>query len=147
MGWFEGQLWRWTLTWKRQPSTEEQEHILALKELLQQLQLVRDASDQLLWCGKPSFATKSLTAEECRISLGNVAVDHLASTVWMNIAPPRVKFMVWLALLGKLHTKDILVKKRIIAEERNLCSFCSMHTETCDHLLMHCSVACKYGVT
>uniref|UniRef100_A0A7C9DGK8 Reverse transcriptase zinc-binding domain-containing protein n=1 Tax=Opuntia streptacantha TaxID=393608 RepID=A0A7C9DGK8_OPUST len=73
--------------------------------------------------------------------MGNVAVDDLASTVWMNIAPPRVEFMVWLALLGKLHTKDMLVKKRIILEECNLCSFCSMHTETCDHLLMHCSVA------
>ena len=35
MGWFEGQLWRWTLTWKRQPSPEEQEHIIELQALLQ----------------------------------------------------------------------------------------------------------------
>ena len=61
--------------------------------------------------------------------------------MWMNIAPPKLKFMVWLALLGRLNTKDMLVRKKIIPQECNLCSFCSLHAETCDHLLVHCSVA------
>jgi len=49
--------------------------------------------------------------------------------------------MVWLALLGKLNTKEMLVKKKILPEECNVCSFCSQQAETCDHLLLHCSVA------
>ena len=141
MGWFEGNLWRWTLSWKREPSVEEQEQISSLQAILQQQQPDRNASDQLLWCGKPAFATNSLAAEACRISLENVAVDHLAPTVWMNIAPPKVEFMVWLALLGRLNTKDMMVRKKIIPQECNLCSFCSLHAETCNHLLVHCSVA------
>jgi len=48
MGWFEGQLWRWTLTWKRQPSPVEQQQIIELQVFLQQMQPTRDANDQLL---------------------------------------------------------------------------------------------------
>ena len=35
MGWFEGHLWRWTLSWKREPLVEEQAQIFTLQELLQ----------------------------------------------------------------------------------------------------------------
>ena len=35
----------------------------------------------------------------------------------------------------------MLVKKKILPEECNVCSFCSQQAETCDHLLLHCSVA------
>jgi len=97
----------------------------------------------LQWCGKPVFATKSLAATAYHLSLGNVAVDHLAPTVWMNIAPLKVELMVWLALLGRLNTKDMLAKKKIIPQECNLCTFCSLNDETCDHLLVQCSVVWK----
>jgi len=147
MGWFEGELWRWTLSWKRELSEEEQEHMISLQTILQQQCPVRNETDQLQWCGKSDFATKSLIVAAHRVNLGNVVVDHLAPTVWMNLAPPKVELMVWLGLLGRLNTKDMLVRKRIIPQECNRCSFCSQQAETSDHLLVTCQVTWRVWCT
>jgi len=141
MGWFEGNLWRWILAWKQAPATDEQRQILQLQTMLQQYPLVQNGTDQLLWCGKPLFSTKSLVTEAMRISLSNVTVDNLVSTVWKNIAPPKVEFMVWLALLGKLHTKELLLRKGLRNFDNVLCCFCSTHIETGDHLLVSCQIS------
>ena len=141
MGWFEGNLWRWTLAWKQEPTAEEQVQILHLQTMLQQHPPVQNGNDQLLWCGKPSFCTRSMVTEAVRISLSNVAVDNLVSTVWKNIAPPKVEFMVWLALLGKLNTKELLMRKGLRTPDDTLCCFCSTHTETSDHLLVCCQIS------
>jgi len=141
MGWFEGNLWRWTLVWKQEPTADEQVHIIQLQTMLQQHPPVQNGNDQLLWCGKPSFCTRSLVTEALRISLSNVAVDNLVSTVWKNIAPPKVEFMVWLALLGKLHTKELLLRKGLRTSDDILCCFCSTHIETSDHLLVCCQIS------
>ena len=77
MGWFEGHLSRWTLSWKREPSAEEQEQISTLQAILQQQQPDRNAGDQLLWCEKPAFATNSLAAEACRL-----VWEMLLWTIW-----------------------------------------------------------------
>jgi len=34
-------------------------------------------------------------SEASKISQGGVIGDTLASTVWMNVAPPRVEFRTW----------------------------------------------------
>ena len=68
-----------------------------------------------------------------------VEVDTLACTVWLNLAPPKVEFFPWLALLGKLNTKDMLFKKWILQKGQNVCTFCSLDTESLDHILMACS--------
>uniref|UniRef100_A0A7C8YG96 Reverse transcriptase zinc-binding domain-containing protein n=1 Tax=Opuntia streptacantha TaxID=393608 RepID=A0A7C8YG96_OPUST len=46
--------------------------------------------------------------------------------------------MLWLALLGKLNTKDMLVKKGILMNSDNVCSFCTQQPEALDHLLVSC---------
>ena len=56
-------------------------------------------------------------------------------------SPPKVEFMVWLALLGKLNTKDRLVKKRMIPSELNQCTFCNRQNEDIDHVLLSCPVS------
>ena len=129
------------MAWKQEPTAEEQVQILNLQAVLQQHPLTQNENDKLLWCGRPSFSTKSLVTEAFRISLSNVVVDNVVSTVWKNIAPPKVEFMVWLALLGKLNTKELLVRKGIIPPDDNLCSFCSSHIETSDHLLVCCPIS------
>jgi len=138
MGWFEGQTWRWTLAWAREMDIVEQEQLDALQTLLQHTHPQRGVNDQALWKGKESFSTKALIAEANTLNRGSVAVDNLASTVWMKIAPPKVEFMTWLALLGKLNTRDLLQRKGIITAEVNTCTFCAAYQETGDHLLMGC---------
>ena len=78
---------------------------------------------------------------------GDAIVDSLVCTVWKNIAPPKVEFMLWLASLGKLNTRDLLAKKGILQYQANLCSFCSVQLENLDRLLLHCQVSWKVWCT
>jgi len=73
-----------------------------------------------------------------KVMLGGAGVDSLVCTVWRNVAPPKVELMVWLALLEKLNTKDLLVRKGLFPSQVNLCSFCDRQQEDIDHLLLSC---------
>jgi len=147
MGWFEGHAWRWTLAWARELNIAEKTHLDTLQSLLQHAHPQRNVKDQVLWEGKETFSTKALIAEANKMNSRNVTVDSLASTVWMKIAPPKVEFMTWLALLGKLNTREMLQRKGIIAAEANTCTFCSAYLETGDHLLMSCAVSWRVWKT
>jgi len=61
--------------------------------------------------------------------------------VWKKLAPPKVELMVWLALMGKLNTKDMLARKGVISEDLNACTFCSEQAEDIHHLLVNCQVS------
>ena len=141
MGWFEGLLWRWALSWKQELTLDDQVYLTQLQGVLQMYHPVRDRGDRILWCRKTSFSARALLLEASKISQGQggAVVDTLAPTVWMHIAPPRVEFMTWLALLNKLNTREMLVKKGIIPPEANVCTFCSSQPESIDHLLLGCS--------
>jgi len=69
-----------------------------------------------------------------------VTVDRLLCSVWQKVAPPKVELMAWLALLGKLNTKDRLVRRGIIPAELNKCTFCDNHIEDLNHLLLSCQI-------
>jgi len=69
------------------------------------------------------------------------AVDSLVCTVWRNIAPPKVELMLWLALLERHNTKDLLVKKGLLHSHGNVCSFCAQPQEDIDHLLLNCRIS------
>ena len=73
-------------------------------------------------------------------------VDNLIGSVWQNIAPPKVGFMVWLTLLGKLNTKDMLVRKRMLTEESNYWTFCNAYKEDIDHVLVACPVSWRIWI-
>jgi len=85
---------------------------------------------------------KSLVSKAISTIIQGAMVDSLVRSIWQNIAPPKFEFMVWLALLGKLNTKDMLVRKRMLREESNYCTFC-MHTRKI--LIMCWSLALSRG--
>jgi len=49
--------------------------------------------------------------------------------------------MTWLALLEKLNTTEMLVRKGILTTEAIMCSLCSLHLESGDHILMSCALS------
>ena len=136
-------MWRWALSWKQELTLEDQLHLTQLQGVSQMYHPVQDEGDQILWCRKISFSTKALMSEASKLSQGQgrAMVDTLAPIVWTHIAPPRVEFMTWLALLGKLNTREMLMKKGIIPPEANVCTFCSSQPESIDHLLLGCSLS------
>jgi len=53
----------------------------------------------------------------------------------------KVEFFMWLALLGKLNTKEMLWKKGILQEDQTSCPLCLVQLESLDHILLNCPVS------
>ena len=131
-------MWRWTLSWRRELRPEEFTQLSQLQGILQHQHPVKDGQDKVTWSTKGTFTVKELMSEATKIRDGLAEVDSLVCNVWKNVAPPKVEFMLWLALLGKLNTKDLLVKKGVLPNQANQCSLCHAHPENIDHILLQC---------
>ena len=110
MGWFEGQRWNWVLAWRRELSQEELKQVDELNTILQQHQPVIDGKDSMLWDAKKNYTIKAF---QQAFNRGSV-YDSVICKAWMKLAPPKVEFFLWLALLGKLNTKEMLWKTEIL---------------------------------
>ena len=139
MGWFEGQLWKWTLAWKRELTQNELQLADELYALLSHQHPNPTHRDTILWKGSPNYKAKDLQ----KLLTVTVEVDSLVCTVWMNLSPPKVEFFMWLALLGKLNTKEVLLGQEILSNGQTVCSLCSLESESIDHVLMKCNVSWK----
>ena len=73
----------------------------------------------------------------------DVEVDSMVCSVWMNLTPPKVEFFMWLTLLGKLNTKEMLYKKGVLSVNQTSCTFCSAQSESLDHVLLQCPFSWK----
>lgn len=54
------------------------------------------------------------------------------------MVPPRIELFSWLALLGRINTKEKLVRIGIISGDENSCVLCNESTENYNHTLLHC---------
>ena len=133
-GWFEGTVWKWTLVWTRELSRDEPHQHNELLALLSHHHPLQNQTDSLLWKGHKNFTVKDLQQSVTM----DIMIDSLVCTIWMNLAPPKVEFFMWLALLGKLNTKQKLCYKGILPSNQNACTFCESQPETLDHILLSC---------
>ena len=101
----------------------------------------REVKDKILWCLKIEYNVKALFAKAQAIKDQGAVVDNLVCTVWQKIAPSKVETMMWLTLLGRLNTKDLLCRKEILPLKANVCSFCTTAEQTVDHLLLTCQLS------
>ena len=83
---------------------------------------IRNKKDDALWC-KKEFSTKKLLHRVDKAMRQTAEVDCLVSSVWINLAPPKVEFFVWLALLVKLNTKHMRLRKGVISDRDLNCIF------------------------
>lgn len=65
--------------------------------------------------------------------------DPVFTWVWEAPAPSNIKAFAWRMLLGRIQTRDNLLKRQIlhIAEEA-VCPLCGVVEESCAHLLFSC---------
>jgi len=140
MGWFEGAVWRWVLAWKRVLNMEESREEESLHSTIQHHRPTNTCRDQITWDAGKNFTVRSLYSKAANQIERGGDVDRIVCSVWQKLVPPKVELMVWLALLGKLNTKDNLLRKGIIPAALNKCTFCQVHAEDIDHLLVTCSV-------
>jgi len=135
MGWFEGSLWRWTLAWQRELTQSELHFLDALSAVLSQNCPKQDQVDTILWQGKNTFSVKEFQRSVSKV----IEVDNIVCTVWKKLAPPKVEFFMWLALLGKLSTRQRLFEKGLLQEDQVYCPLCALYPESLDHILLSCS--------
>ena len=143
MGWYEGQVWSWVFAWQRELSQEELKKVDELKGLITTHNPQQNKEDTLLWNEKTSYTVRAFQQEYNK----GVVYDNLVCKVWMNLAPPKVEFFMWLALLEKLNTKEMLWKKGILQEDQISCTFCSEQSESSSHILMSCPVSWRIWCT
>ncbi|KAM0844555.1 hypothetical protein ACQ4PT_056959 [Festuca glaucescens] len=74
----------------------------------------------------------------CRF--GGVVSPH-ADFIWGSHAPSRFKFFAWLLVQSRVHTRDTLLRKRILAVAEAGCPLCDAPLETTSHMAFHCPTA------
>jgi reverse transcriptase-like protein len=63
--------------------------------------------------------------------------ERLFRAIWKGFIPPKFSFIAWLALLGRLHTKDRYREGEDEPTDR-ICSLCHLEFETNSHLFFEC---------
>ena len=101
-----------------------------MHSILQQHYLSRSTIDRIAGAQNGTFSVRNLYAKAVNQMDYGVTVDRLICSVWQKLAPPKVEFMAWLALLNKLNTKDRLARRRVIPTEMNICTFCNIIART-----------------
>ena len=137
MGWYEGWVWNWIFAWTRELTNDELRRADELQSLVTTHNPAQNKKDTLLWNDKRCYTVKAFQQYQ---STG-VMFDNLVCKVWMNVAPPKVEFFMWLAILEKLNTKELLWKKGLLNEDQIRCTFYSDQAENLNHVLMACSVS------
>ncbi|MFS7983190.1 putative reverse transcriptase zinc-binding domain-containing protein [Helianthus anomalus] len=70
-------------------------------------------------------------------SSNGVEEPNLKFCAWNNWAPPKVNFLVWRALLGKIASKVGLARRGVPLSDVS-CSRCGIAEENPDHLFVNC---------
>lgn len=143
LGFWDGQVWKWAYSWKRdlRPQDIQEEHLL--KSTLNRVVLSPGRKDTLIWIPHKTgeFSVKSFYLE-----LTKQSVDSRNSSfngLWCGLIPHRIELFTWFSLLGRLNTKSKLISTGAIPGSVGLRTFCNIFPERCDHLLMHCKLVWK----
>lgn len=90
------------------------------------------------------FSVKSATFELDKAAYPPNPV--LIKSVWSGLIPHRIEVFTWLALIGKINSKEKLAHLGIIPPSEALCVFCKSHTKSICHLFLHCDFSRKIWV-
>ena len=71
------------------------------------------------------------------LRFGGVTATY-AAMIWGARVPSRVKFFWWLLVQRHIHTRDVLLRKCILAANEAGCPLCPVTLETADHLMFAC---------
>lgn len=138
LGIWDGHEWHWLFAWRRSLRPRDIEEKNSLLSLLSNVTLDLSSDDSLVWTPQKSgiFSVKSATFEIAKCSV--LSHHDIIKGIWRGLVPHRVEIFAWLAILGKINTRSKLVSIGVISADLALCGLCQNHTESSDHLLLHC---------
>jgi hypothetical protein len=102
--------------------------------LISNVNLDPEVEDDISWKLTPNGQYTTKSAYELHF-IGST-ISPMYKTIWKAWAPPKVKFFAWLVNQGRIWTADRLAKRGW--PNCGLCPLCKQHTESIDHLFVHC---------
>jgi hypothetical protein len=109
--------------------------LVALAQLIDEVQLIDGFSDSIRWRLEDSGEYTAKSAYLVQFS-GAIS-SNLTTTVWHCWAPGKCKFFMWTAALGRILTADALQRRGL--ENNYFCQLCFRNLETPWHLLTECT--------
>ena len=139
-GYWDGSRWIWNFSWARSFRPRDEEEWGNLLSHLNNVYLSLDNEDSHVWHPHPSgsFSVKSLTLEFAKSAAPTPCPSIRPMRIWAGLIPPRIELFLWLALLGKINSREKLLKLKIIEVHEAECPLCLNHIESSDHLLLLC---------
>jgi hypothetical protein len=100
--------------------------------------LKEETKDILIWKhnNNGEYSVKSLSFLHAPQGIANNYNFFIG--FWKGLVPPKVEVFFWMAILGKINTRGILVKRGILDSNEANCPLCMLCEETIDHALLHC---------
>ncbi|XP_057453126.1 uncharacterized protein LOC130744988 [Lotus japonicus] len=142
MGYWENGVWRWSFRWRRRLQGREVGWFEELTGVLRAAQLVENKQDSWVWEleGGGSYSVNSSYVFLQGQNLGET--NPVFSWIWTAPAPSNIKAFAWRVMLGRIQTRDNLLKRQVIhTAAEALCPLCGRVEESCSHLLFTCPAA------
>jgi hypothetical protein len=117
-------------------SVEQMASFVQLWDLVQQVNLTSE-QDTLTWRWTSHGEYTAKSAYEMQFVGASRDVPGMA--IWRAQAEGKHKFFAWLLLQSRILTKDRLAARGW--QGNSNCSFCSLHEETAEHLILSCPFA------
>jgi len=134
--WVNGS-WRWNFLWRRRLFSWEETLLQDLKVILTPIAPSHSFEDKWIWCADTSgaySAKASYKAIMSRFSVGHNKNDvekKVFKFLWKCQAPSKVLIFSWQVLLGRVATKDNLIKRNfsLVGGNHN-CVYCQVVVES-----------------
>jgi len=138
MGMWEGYEWIWFFSWIRPLRGRNIGLLDQLYVILSTVLMEKDGEDRLIWKDNNSgiFSVKSL----CGLLSPKPSTNNAFSFagIWKGIVPPKVETFCWMAIINRINTRCMLVRRGILGSSESNCPICLVEAESVDHILLHC---------
>nr|GEV12617.1 cysteine-rich receptor-like protein kinase [Tanacetum cinerariifolium] len=138
--WENGQ-WKWNVNLKRNLFDWEVEQFDSFMLILNSVVMMATRNEKVvrLFDSLGKFSSRSFGKEMENSSYS----DPLLHSVWKFKVPPKAHLLCWQSIIGKLPTRDVLLRIGIIAQNQYNCPLCNSCTESIYHLFIHYSNVAK----
>lgn len=102
--------------------------------------MARQTPDKRHWLHNPrgEYTTKSFTRAVWELKLEDQDSSNIIKGMRKGLAPHRAEIITWFALLGRMNTRDKLLRLKIIKIEEAECPIFKSEIESVNHLFTHC---------
>jgi len=140
VGGWEGSVWRWALTWRRERFEWEKKLESELGHQIANAHVIRDAYDVRVWKSGESGCYTVRSAYECLVELGSGSQEEVFKLLWKVKAFPSVLITAWRVLWGRIPTR-LALSRRGVQMNSSECVMCGAVDESNQHLFIECKHA------